>query len=89
MTGKQLCDKLGLSAYNESLVKHYKSFSVSGRLICSKEKDDKGQWHDTTEVERAKIGLEIQRKELERQKRLQAIAEKQSKADQYNGGRNV
>lgn len=80
-TSKQFCEEHGLSAYNESLVKHYKSFTVSGRLICAKEKDENGTWHDTTEIERAKIDLANQQKELERQKRLQHIAEKQHKAD--------
>ena len=55
-----------------SVVKSYRSYSESGRLVEAFEKNEKGEWIDVTEREQAKIRIE------EAQEQLNKLKEKEN-----------
>ena len=81
---REFCDSIGMSRFIGEQVNRYISYDVRGKVIKAAIKDDNGNWHDNTAIERQKQEVEMLKMELERQRRLAIIAEHSAKTSANN-----
>lgn len=82
MTHQEFLASIGQKSYQYNNFSSYKSFDEKGHLLRAAARDKNGNWHDTTELERARLQLEEEKAELEKRKQLEILARQQNK----NGG---